>query len=131
MTMPLVGKYIETLEPKKVEMIWSVFVGLGWILASYATSPISLAVLYGVVGGGGIGFVHNCLMTTSAKWFPDKTGLAVEVTLLDFGFSACVTGKVADMLTASVGIFNTFRFIGVGLLYTNRSSFQIPDPSSH
>lgn len=116
MTMPLIGKYIETMGPKKVGIIGGVFMGLGWILASFATSPISLAVLYGVVAGVGIGFAHGCLMTTSAKWFPDKTGLAVGLTLLGFGFSAFVTGKVADMLTASVGIFNTFRFIGVGLL---------------
>jgi MFS family permease len=115
-TMPLAGKYIETMGPKKVGIIGGFFVGLGWILASFATSPISLAVLYGFVAGVGIGFTHGCLMTTSAKWFPDKSGLAVGLTILGFGFSAFVTGKVADMLTASVGIFNAFRFIGVGLL---------------
>jgi MFS family permease len=36
--------------------------------------------------------------------------------LLGFGFSEFVTGKVADTLTASVGIFNTFRFLGIGFL---------------
>ena len=115
-TMPLVGKYIEKMGPRKVGMIGGVIVGLGWILASFATSPITLAVLYGAVAGVGVGVAYGCPITTSARWFPDKRGLAVGLTLLGFGFSAFVTGKVADTLTASVGIFNTFRLLGIGFL---------------
>ena len=55
LTMPLVGKYIETMGPRKVGMIGGVIVGLGWILASFATSPTTLAVLYGFVAGVGVG----------------------------------------------------------------------------
>lgn len=116
LTMPLVGRYIESLGPKKVGMIGGVIVGLGWILASFATSPVTLALLYGFVAGAGVGIAYGCPITTSARWFPDKRGLAVGLTLLGFGFSAFVTGKVADMLTANFGIFNTFRFLGIGFL---------------
>ena len=113
LTMPLVGKYIESWGPRKVGMIGGVVVGLGWILASFATSPTTLAVLYGFVAGVGVGIAYGCPITTSARWFPDKRGLAVGLTLLGFGFSAFVTGKVADALTASMGIFNTFRTLGI------------------
>ena len=116
LTMPLVGRYIESLGPRKVGMIGGVIVGLGWILASFATSPITLALLYGFVAGVGVGIAYGCPITTSARWFPDKRGLAVGLTLLGFGFSAFITGKVADMLTANFGIFNTFRFLGIGFL---------------
>lgn len=115
-TMPLVGRYIESLGPRKVGMIGGVIVGLGWILASFATSPTTLALLYGFVAGVGVGIAYGCPITTSARWFPDKRGLAVGLTLLGFGFSAFVTGKVADMLTADFGIFSTFRFLGIGFL---------------
>jgi MFS transporter, OFA family, oxalate/formate antiporter len=115
-TMPLVGKYIESWGPRKVGMIGGVVVGLGWILASFATSPTTLAVLYGFVAGVGVGIAYGCPITTSARWFPDKRGLAVGLTLLGFGFSAFVTGKVADALTASMGIFNTFRTLGIVFL---------------
>ena len=115
-TMPLVGKYIEKMGPRKVGMIGGVVVGLGWILASFATSPITLALLYGLVAGVGVGIAYGCPITTAARWFPDKRGLAVGLTLLGFGFSAFITGKVADMLTANVGIFNAFRFLGVVFL---------------
>ncbi len=113
LTMPLVGKYIEKMGPRKVGMIGGVIVGLGWILASFATSPITLAVLYGLVAGVGVGIAYNCPITTAARWFPDKRGLAVGLTLLGFGFSAFITGKMADSLTASMGIFNTFRTLGI------------------
>ena len=112
-TMPLVGKYIESWGPRKVGMIGGVVVGLGWILASFATSPTTLAVLYGFVAGVGVGVAYGCPITTSARWFPDKRGLAVGLTLLGFGFSAFVTGKIADTLTSSVGIFTTFQILGV------------------
>jgi len=115
-TMPLVGRYIESMGPRKVGMIGGVIVGLGWILASFATSPISLAILYGFVAGTGVGIAYGCPITTSARWFPDKRGLAVGLTLLGFGFSAFVTGKAADILTANFGIFNTFRLLGIGFL---------------
>lgn len=116
LTMPLVGRYIESLGPRKVGMIGGVIVGLGWILASFATSPITLALLYGFVAGVGVGIAYGCPITTSARWFPDKRGLAVGLTLLGFGFSAFITGKIADTLTANFGIFNTFRFLGIGFL---------------
>lgn len=116
LTMPLVGKYIESWGPRKVGMIGGVVVGLGWILASFATSPINLAILYGVVAGAGVGIAYGCPITTTARWFPDKRGLAVGLTLAGFGFAAFVTGKVADTLTASMGIFNTFRTLGVVFL---------------
>lgn len=116
LTMPLVGKYIEKLGPRKVGMIGGVVVGLGWILASFATSPITLAALYGFVAGAGVGIAYGCPITTTARWFPDKRGLAVGLTLAGFGFAAFVTGKIADTLTASIGIFNTFRILGVVFL---------------
>lgn len=115
-TMPLAGKYIEKMGPKKVGIIGGIVVGLGWILASFATSPVTLAVLYGFVAGVGVGIAYGSPITTSARWFPDKRGLAVGLTLLGFGFSAFITGKIADTLSASIGIFNTLRILGVAFL---------------
>lgn len=115
-TMPLAGKYIEKMGPRKVGIIGGIIVGLGWILASFATSPITLAVLYGAVAGVGVGIAYGCPITTTARWFPDKRGLAVGLTLAGFGFAAFVTGKIADTLSASIGIFNTLRVLGVAFL---------------
>lgn len=116
LTMPLVGKYIEKLGPRKVGIGGGVLVGLGWILASFSTSPTTLAIYYGIIGGLGVGIAYNCPITTSARWFPDKRGLAVGLTVLGFGFSAAVTGPIADYLTTNFGVLNMFRFLGIAFL---------------
>ncbi len=117
LTMPLVGKYIEKYGPRKVGMLGGVIVGLGWILGSTATSPIMLMILYGVIAGIGVGIAYNCPITTAARWFPDKRGLAVGLTLLGFGFSAFITGKMSDILSASFGgVFASMKILGIAFL---------------
>jgi MFS family permease len=117
LTMPLVGKYIEKYGPRKVGMLGGVIVGLGWILGSMATSPMMLMIMYGVIAGIGVGIAYNCPITTAARWFPDKRGLAVGLTLLGFGFSAFITGKMSDILSASFGgVFGSMRILGIAFL---------------
>ncbi|MDQ1278817.1 MAG: transporter, family, oxalate/formate antiporter [Thermoproteota archaeon] len=112
--MPLAGPYIEGYGPRKIAMVGGVLTGLGWFLASTATSPTSLAVMYGIVGGVGVGLAYSCPITVSTRWFPDRRGLAVGSTVLGFGFSAALIGPIADFLTANYGgILNTFRIFGI------------------
>ncbi|MEM2105037.1 MAG: OFA family MFS transporter [Candidatus Bathyarchaeia archaeon] len=112
-TMPLTGKYIEKYGPRKITLLGAVFVGLGWFLASFATSPWTLILLYGVIGGIGVGIAYNCPIVTSARWFPDRRGLAVGLTVLGFGFSAAIVGPLADFLVANFGVFTMFKILGV------------------
>ncbi|MGC8849390.1 MAG: L-lactate MFS transporter [Candidatus Bathyarchaeia archaeon] len=112
-TMPLMGKYIEKHGPGKVTILGAVFVGLGWFLASFATSPLALVFLYGVIGGLGVGIAYNCPIITSTRWFPDRRGLAVGLTVLGFGFSAALVGPLADLLTARFGVHAMFQILGV------------------
>ncbi|MFZ2471597.1 MAG: MFS transporter, partial [Methanothrix sp.] len=117
LTMPLVGKYIEKYGPRKVGMLGGVIVGLGWILGSTATSPTMLMILYGVIAGIGVGIAYNCPITTAARWFPDKRGLAVGLTLLGFGFSAYITGKMSEIISASFGgVFGAMKILGIAFL---------------
>ena len=117
LTMPLGGPYMEKYGPRKMTMIGGVLTGLGWFLASIATSPIILALMYGVVGGIGVGIAYGCPIAVSTRWFPDKRGLAVGLTVLGFGFSAALIGPISDYLTLNFnGILNTFRLFGVGFL---------------
>lgn len=112
-TMPLTGKYLEKYGPKKIAIVGAVFVGLGWFLASFATSPWVLIFLYGVIGGLGVGIAYNCPIVTSTRWFPDKRGLAVGLTVLGFGFSAALFGPLVDFLVESFSVFAMFQILGV------------------
>ncbi len=110
--MPLTGKYIEILGPRKVTMLGGFLTGLGWLLASTATSVQSLYILYGVIGGLGVGVAYGVPVAVAARWFPDRRGLAVGLVLLGFGFSAFLTANVAGVLIGLYGVMATFRIFG-------------------
>jgi MFS family permease len=104
---------MEKIGPKKLCMIGGVIVSLGWILSSYANSISMLILTYGVIAGSGVGLVYGCPIAVGARWFPDKKGLAVGLIVAGFGGSALITGKLADMLIPSVGLFSTFLYFGI------------------
>ncbi|NLB00680.1 MAG: OFA family MFS transporter, partial [Methanomicrobiales archaeon] len=114
--MPLAGKYIERYGPRTVTIVGGLLTGLGWLLASTATSVEMLYVVYGVIGGLGVGIAYGAPVAVTTRWFPDRRGFAVGLALLGFGFSAFVTANVADALIAAYGVMVTFRIFGIALI---------------
>jgi OFA family oxalate/formate antiporter-like MFS transporter len=114
--MPLAGKYIERYGPRRVTIVGGILTGLGWLLASTATSVEALYVVYGVIGGLGVGIAYGAPVAVAARWFPDRRGLAVGLALLGFGFSAFITANAAGALIAAYGVMATFRIFGAALI---------------
>ncbi len=114
--MPLTGKYIESLGPRNVTIVGGVLTGLGWLLASTVTSVQMLYLVYGVIGGVGVGIAYGVPVAVAARWFPDRRGLAVGLTVLGFGFSAFLTANIAGYLIASLGVMSTFRIFGIAFV---------------
>ncbi|HVN66680.1 MAG TPA: OFA family MFS transporter [Methanomicrobiales archaeon] len=116
MAMPLTGKYIESQGPRKVTIAGGILTGLGWLLASFVTSVPMLYLVYGVIGGIGVGVAYGVPVAVAARWFPDRRGLAVGLVLLGFGFSAFFTANVAGWLIGAYGVMQTFRIFGIAFL---------------
>jgi OFA family oxalate/formate antiporter-like MFS transporter len=112
-TMFFGGRVMEKLGPRKLGLIGGIIVGLGWLLSSFAPNIWVLTLTYGVIAGSGVGLVYGCPVAMGAKWFPDKKGLAVGLTLAGFGGSALITGKLASLLIPAVGLSNTFLYFGI------------------
>ncbi|MDD2836169.1 MAG: OFA family MFS transporter [Methanothrix sp.] len=110
------GKYIEKFGPRKMAMAGGVICGLGWLMASTAGSVQMLYPTYGVIGGLGVGIAYGCPVAVSARWFPDKRGLAVGLTVLGFGFSAFFTANIATYLIGAFDVMSTFRFFGIAFI---------------
>ncbi|OPY38430.1 MAG: Major Facilitator Superfamily protein [Methanoregula sp. PtaU1.Bin051] len=115
-TMALTGTFVETHGPRNVTVAGCVLTGLGWLLASLASSAAMLSLMYGVVGGIGIGIAYGATVAVAARWFPDRRGLAVGLTVFGVGFSAVATANLAGYLIAAYGVMNTFRIFGLGII---------------
>ncbi|AGB40833.1 sugar phosphate permease [Halobacteroides halobius DSM 5150] len=111
--MPIAGGYIDKYGPRIMTIIGGLFVSVGWLLSGFASSITVLSLTYGVIAGLGVGIAYGAPMAVAAKWFPDKEGLAVGLTLGGFGLSPFVTAPVANWLVTNYGPFATFKIIGI------------------
>lgn len=116
LTMLLTGRYVESMRPRNVTVLGGILTALGWLSASTATSIVLLSIAYGVIGGFGVGIAYGATIAVAARWFPDRRGLAVGMTVAGVGFSALITANLAGYFIAVSGIMSTFRFFGVIIL---------------
>lgn len=115
-TMFLTAKYVETLQPRVITLTGGILGGLGWLLASFATSMAMLTIVFGIIGGMGVGIAYGATIAVAARWFPDRRGLAVGMTVLGVGFSAVVTANLAGHFIDAYGVMMAFRLFGIGIL---------------
>jgi OFA family oxalate/formate antiporter-like MFS transporter len=116
-TMALTGRYVESHGPRTITIIGCLLTGLGWLSASTVSSIPMLTVLYGVIGGIGIGIAYGATVAVAARWFPDRRGLAVGLTVFGVGFSAFITANLAGYFIATYGVMSTFRIFGIGIIF--------------
>ncbi|WP_394808304.1 OFA family MFS transporter [Nitrosomonas sp.] len=116
--MPLAGNLVARWGPKKTTMLGGLLVGAGWIIASFSPNITFLTILYGVIGGAGVGIVYGCPIAVVAKWFPQKSGLAIGLTVMGFGISALVIAPLMKAMidNPDIGILNTFLYLGIAFL---------------
>ncbi|HPC73479.1 MAG TPA: MFS transporter, partial [Syntrophales bacterium] len=110
------GQVMAKLGPKMLGMIGGIIVGAGWMLASQSSSINMLNITYGVIGGGGVGLAYGVPLAVNGRWFPDKRGLALGLTLAGFGGSPFVSANVAAALIKAVGPMQTFFYMGAAFL---------------
>lgn len=116
--MPFAGSLMAKWGPKKTTMLGGLLVGTGWILASFSPNITILTILYGVIGGAGVGIVYGCPIAVVAKWFPQKSGLAIGLTVMGFGISALLIAPLIKTMidNPSIGLLNTFLYLGIALM---------------
>jgi MFS family permease len=111
--MPITGFYIDRVGARKIVAIGGVVTGVGYILSSLTSNIIMLVLTYGVIAGIGVGMVYGVPLAVSAKWFPDKKGLAVGLTVVGFGLSPLITAPLANNLINAYGVKPTFVILGI------------------
>jgi MFS transporter, OFA family, oxalate/formate antiporter len=110
------GLWLNRKGPRIVALTGGALYGLGVFLASFSHRLSWLYLTYGVMGGIGLGFSYIVPVAVLVKWFPDRRGLITGIAVGGFGAGALITAPVATRLIQSVGVLNTFAYLGVGYL---------------
>ena len=115
--MPIAGFLIPKIGSRVMTAIGGLIVGLGYILASFAPNIALITLSYGVIAGAGVGIAYGVPMAVVARWFPDKKGLAVGLTIIGFGLSPLITAPLANQLITSFGVNTTLRILGIAFIF--------------
>lgn len=111
--MPITGLYIDRIGLRRVTIIGALILGIGYVISSLATNIPMLVLSYGVLGGTGMGITYGIPIVIAARWFPDKKGLAVGLTVLGFGLSPFLTAPLAKRLIDGYGVQQTLLILGI------------------
>jgi OFA family oxalate/formate antiporter-like MFS transporter len=112
-TMPIAGFYIPRIGTRVMTAMGGIVVGLGYVLASFATNVGFLAFAYGAIAGTGVGIAYGVPMVVASRWFPDKKGLAVGLTIVGFGLSPLIMAPLENQLIAAYSVRPTLRILGI------------------
>jgi len=108
------GLWLNKKGPRIVALTGGFLYGLGVFLASFSADRLWwLYLSYGLIGGIGLGFGYIVPLAVLVKWFPDRRGLITGVAVGGFGLGALVTAPAATRLIQSVGVLQTFAYLGI------------------
>jgi MFS transporter, OFA family, oxalate/formate antiporter len=107
------GKLVDKKGPKLTLTIGGLLYGGGLVLSSFATSPLMLYITYGVIVGAGVGFVYVCPLSTLVKWFPNKKGTIIGLSVGVFGGGSIIFKEVISVLLKGSSVSGAFMSLGI------------------
>src|SRR5258707_9750909 len=111
------GLWLNRRGPRIVALTGGVLYGVGVFLASFSSHGLWwLYLSYGVIGGIGLGFGYIVPVAVLVKWFPDRRGLITGIAVGGFGAGALITAPLATRLIQTVGVLQTFAYLGIAFL---------------
>ncbi|MBI2819313.1 MAG: OFA family MFS transporter [Acidobacteria bacterium] len=107
------GRLQDKKGPYLVSIIGSVLFGVGFLLSSQAASLSGLYLSFGLVVGAGAGFGYVTPIGVVAKWFPDRRGLVVGISVGAFGAGSAILGPIVPGMIAEHGWQSVMLWLGI------------------
>ena len=97
------GRLQDKKGPYIVSLIGSILFGAGFLLTSRATDLTGMYLAFGLVVGIGAGFGYVTPIGVITKWFPDRRGLVLGISIGAFGGGSAILGPIVPGLIAEHG----------------------------
>jgi|SRR5712664_921909 len=124
------GLWLNRKGPRIVALTGGFLYGAGVFLASFSDHKLWwLYLSFGVIAGIGLGLSYIVPVAVLVKWFPERRGMITGLAVGGFGAGALITAPVATRLIQSVGVLETFAYLGIAyLLLTVFSAIFMQNP---
>jgi OFA family oxalate/formate antiporter-like MFS transporter len=124
------GRLQDRFGPSWTSVTGSILIALSFFSFAHTSSLYSLYFFYGVLGGIGNGFGYGTVVPVVAKWFPDRTGLAIGLALGGYGGGSAIFGTLANLVLFPRFGWRTSCVIlsGIFLLMTMTGAFLLKNP---
>jgi OFA family oxalate/formate antiporter-like MFS transporter len=118
LTMIFAGRWQDKIGPRWVATLGGCLLGAGLCASAAASSPGTMLVTFGLVGGIGIGLGYSATTPPSLKWFPPaRKGLITGIVVSGVGLAAVYISPLTQYLLKTTGsIPKTFLFLGIGAI---------------
>ncbi len=97
--MIFAGIWQDRKGPRIVGTVSGILLSLGCVLSGiFSGSVTGLILSYGLLCGFGVGFGYVPPIATCIKWFPDRRGMIVGISVMGAGFGPLLYGPVIERL---------------------------------
>lgn len=125
----LAGVWQDKVGPRIVTILGVFLVGAGLLASGYASTLMELQVTFGCMVGAGMGFAYACIGPCTMKWWPEnRKGLVSGLTAGGFAMAALYLAPLSTILIEHFGILDTFKILGIGLLFMIPMASLLVDP---
>jgi MFS family permease len=108
-----VGRLNDTIGPRKVMLVTTCFIGLGFFLTSKTQSIWQLYLFYGILAGIGYSAIDVIALSTTARWFVKKRGSVTGLVKVGTGAGQLIVPLTASLLITGFGWRRAFVAIGI------------------
>ena len=111
-----VGRLNDRFGPRILMTVSGVFFGMGYLLLSKLEAIWQLYLFFGIIFGIGLSTVDVIALTTIARWFVRKRGIATGIAKVGTGAGQMTIPFLASILIIRYGWRSSCAIIGVAVL---------------
>lgn len=115
-TMIPAGWIQDSIGPRKVATWGAIQFFIGYALSGllrWIPHPAWLVFSYGLIVGTACGLTYSCIAPTARKWYADRPGFAVSVSVMGFGLAAVVFSPLKRQMIHLWDVDGTFLVLSV------------------